>query len=109
MKVIIINDIIINFNNVLSIRRYSSDSLAFYLISNIPTPNVISTTSSDLLYGKFISTIKNDRSPDIIFNFERSIGEEYKRIKDFLKNKDETVLELNIKLSTSPADREKYF
>ena len=107
MKVIIINDIIINFNNVLSI-SYSINSLAFYLISNVPTPNFISTTSTTD-FTKFISTIENDRSPDIIFIFEKSIEEEYKRIKDFLKNKDETVLELNIKLSTSPAHRKKYF
>lgn len=108
MKVIIINDIIINFNNVLSIRRYGSDSLGFYLISNIPTPNVISTTSTTD-FTKIYSAIENNRSPDIIFIFEMSIEEEYKRIKDFLKNKDETVLELNIKLSTSPAHRQKYF
>ncbi|WP_432632386.1 hypothetical protein [Brachyspira sp.] len=104
MKVIIINDTIINFNNV-SLIEHDYDRLLIYLISNIPMPDFISTTGTNMTRGNDCIDTRNHseikygrRLPDIDITFERSIKkEEYKRIKDFFKNKEETALELNIK------------
>ena len=85
MNVIIINDIIINFNNV-SYVRYSYSSLG-----------------SHILYG--LNFIFNNGYYDSDVGINEYLHfpcskEEYqkihKKIIDFLKDKDETILELNI-------------
>lgn len=80
MKVIIINDIIINFNNVSYVIDFYKQSRALNFIFN---------------YGYY-----NGRFGENACLYFPCSKEEYqkihKKIIDFLKDKDETILELNI-------------
>ena len=88
MKVIIVNDIIINFNNV-SYVTYSYSSLGPHILYGL---NFI-----------FNNSCYNGNFAEVYYQYLyfRCSKEEYqkihKKIIDFLKDKDETILELNIK------------
>ena len=83
MKVIIINDKIINFNNVLYVKYgwYGKPGVVF-------------------LFHYNGGSLDNSNDFDNVHSFFRCSKEEYqkiyKKIIDFLKDKDETILELNI-------------